>query len=178
MAIVSQETHVFAGPLVDDLRLARPDATDDEIDGGAGHGRARWTGRRRCPTGCDTLVGEGGHALTAAQAQQLALARLVLADPAVAVLDEATAEAGSAGARELEAAAAAATAGPDHADRRAPADPGAPTADRIVVMDDGRHRRAGHARRAAGRSAAGTRDCGGAWERRTTACPANEVRLT
>ncbi|MDD7940443.1 ABC transporter transmembrane domain-containing protein [Actinomycetospora lutea] len=47
----------------------------------------------------------GGHTPTAAQAQQLALARLVLADPAVAVLDEATAEAGSAGARVLEAAA-------------------------------------------------------------------------
>ena len=58
-----------------------------------------------------TVVGEGGHEMTAAQAQQLALARLVLADPAVAVLDEATAEAGSAGARELEATADAATEG-------------------------------------------------------------------
>ena len=61
--------------------------------------------------GAKLLVGEGGRDLTAAQAQQLALARLVVADPAVAILDEATAEAGSLGARGLEEAAAAATAG-------------------------------------------------------------------
>ena len=66
---------------------------------------------RALDDGLDTVVGEGGHALTAAQAQQLALARLVLADPPVAVLDEATAEAGSAGARDLEEAADAATRG-------------------------------------------------------------------
>ena len=59
----------------------------------------------------DTVVGEGGHQLTDAQAQQIALARLVLVDPPIAVLDEATAEAGSLGARDLERSAAAATAG-------------------------------------------------------------------
>ena len=48
------------------------------------------------------IVGEGGHPLTAAQAQQVALARLALHDPPVAILDEAGAEAGSAGARTLE----------------------------------------------------------------------------
>ncbi|MFC4943567.1 hypothetical protein ACFPFQ_08780 [Pseudonocardia sp. GCM10023141] len=57
------------------------------------------------------MVGSGGHSLTVVQAQQLALARLVLADPPVAILDEATAEAGSSGARVLEAAAKRATAG-------------------------------------------------------------------
>ena len=74
--------------------------------------------------GLDTVVGEGGHELTSAQAQQLALARLMLADPTVAVLDEATAEAGSQGARDLERAAAAATAGPHDAGHRAPTHPG------------------------------------------------------
>ncbi len=83
------------------------------------------------------MVGEGGHPLTAAQAQQLALARLVLLDPPVAVLDEATAEAGSAGARELEAAAAAATGGRTvlvvaHRLTQAAA------ADRVIVLEHGR----------------------------------------
>ena len=63
------------------------------------------------PDGLDTVVGEGHHKLTAAQAQQVALARIVLADPPVVILDEATAEAGSAGARELELSARAALAG-------------------------------------------------------------------
>ena len=53
--------------------------------------------------GCDTLVGEHAHHLTATQAQQLALARVALLDPRFVILDEATAEAGSAGARDLEA---------------------------------------------------------------------------
>jgi ATP-binding cassette, subfamily C, bacterial len=85
----------------------------------------------------DTAVGEGGRALTAARAQQLALARLVLADPMVAVLDEATAEAGSAGARALEEAAYAATQGRTvlivaHRLTQAAA------ADRVVVLEHGR----------------------------------------
>ena len=66
---------------------------------------------RALPNGLDTHVGEGHHKLTAAQAQQVALARIVLADPPVVILDEATAEAGSAGARELELSARAALAG-------------------------------------------------------------------
>ncbi|HYC81764.1 MAG TPA: ABC transporter ATP-binding protein, partial [Solirubrobacterales bacterium] len=79
----------------------------------------------------------GGVGLTALQAQQLALARLVLADPELAVLDEATAEAGSAGARVLERAAEAALAGRTalvvaHRMTQAAA------ADRVVVLDRGR----------------------------------------
>ena len=84
---------------------------------------ARWTGRG-LPEGSTRWSARAAAPLTAAQAQQLALARLVLLDPAVAVLDEATAEAGSAGARVLEEAAARRDRGPDRADRRAPADPG------------------------------------------------------
>uniref|UniRef100_UPI000B009B3A ATP-binding cassette domain-containing protein n=1 Tax=Streptomyces lushanensis TaxID=1434255 RepID=UPI000B009B3A len=84
-----------------------------------------------------TVVGEGGHRLTGAQSQQLALARLVLADPPVVILDEATAEAGSAGARALEKAAARAVDGRTAlivAHRLTQA----ASADRIVVMDAGR----------------------------------------
>lgn len=109
VGLVSQEVHVFAGPLVDDVRLARPDATDADVAAALAVVGAGWVAA--LPEGLHTPVGEGGRELTAPQAQQLALARLVLADPPVAVLDEATAEAGSAGARDLEDAALAATAG-------------------------------------------------------------------
>ncbi|MET8091935.1 ABC transporter ATP-binding protein [Micromonospora sp. NPDC005220] len=136
IALISQEVHVFAGPLADDLRLADPDATDAEIATALDLvGATEWV--RTLPDGLATAVGEGGRQLTSAQAQQLALARLVLADPAVAVLDEATAEAGSAGARDLDRAAVAATEGRTTlivAHRLSQA----ATADRIVVLDQGR----------------------------------------
>ncbi|MGY1744488.1 ABC transporter ATP-binding protein [Blastococcus sp. SYSU D00695] len=109
VALVSQEVHVFAGTLADDVRLARPEASDAEVAAALERVGARWV--TALPEGTATLVGEGGTTLTPAQAQQLALARLVLADPPVAVLDEATAEAGSSGARDLEEGAFAATAG-------------------------------------------------------------------
>jgi ATP-binding cassette subfamily C protein len=110
VALLTQEVHVFAGPLAADLRLAAPAATDDELNRAlAAVGALAWVDA--LPEGLATVVGDGGHRLTVAQAQQLALARLVLADPRVAVLDEATADAGSAGARVLEAAADRALAG-------------------------------------------------------------------
>lgn len=134
--LLSQETHVFAGTLLEDLRLARAEATVAEIEKALETVRALdWV--RALPEGIDTVVGEGGHALTAEQAQHLALARLALADPDLAVLDEATAEAGSSGARRLEGAAAAATKGRTTlvvAHRLTQA----ATADRVVVMDQGR----------------------------------------
>ena len=103
VALVTQEVHTFAGRLADDLRLARPGATRKELWAALDLvGARRWV--KSLDDGLDTIVGEGGQRLTATQAQQLALARLALADPPVAVLDEATAEAGSAGARVLEEA--------------------------------------------------------------------------
>ncbi|MEU6223347.1 ABC transporter ATP-binding protein [Streptomyces sp. NPDC047042] len=136
VALVTQETHVFAGPLADDLRLARADATDDDLRAALTEVDALdWVSA--LPEGLATVVGEGGHRLTAAQVQQLALARLVLADPPVAVLDEATAEAGSTGARLLEKAADRAIENRTAlvvAHRLTQA----ADADRIVVMDGGR----------------------------------------
>ncbi|WP_432888133.1 ABC transporter ATP-binding protein [Kribbella sp. CA-245084] len=136
VALLSQEVHVFSGPLVEDVRLARPAATADEVEAALDRVDAlAWV--RALPEGLETVVGENGHQLTGAQAQQLAFARLVLADPPVAVLDEATAEAGSAGARELERASAAATVGRTTlvvAHRLTQAE----QADRIVVLDQGR----------------------------------------
>ncbi|MEV4286827.1 ABC transporter ATP-binding protein [Nonomuraea bangladeshensis] len=136
VAMVTQEVHVFAGPLADDLRLARPDATDDELRAALATVDAlAWA--EALPDGLATVVGAGGHRLTGAQRQQLALARLVLADPAVAVLDEATAEAGSVGARVLERAVERAVDGRTAlivAHRLTQA----ATADSVVVMEDGR----------------------------------------
>lgn len=136
VALVTQEAHVFAGPLADDLRLARPGASDEEItDALERVGALGWVSA--LPSGLATVVGEGGHRLTVVQAQQLALARLVLADPPVAILDEATADAGSAGARELEQAAARALDGRTGllvAHRLTQA----ATADRVVVLEAGR----------------------------------------
>lgn len=136
IAIVSQEVHVFAGTLVEDLRLAKADATEDQVrDALRAVGADDWVAG--LDDGLDTVVGEGGHEVTSAQAQQLALARLMLADPTVAVLDEATAEAGSQGARELERAAAAVTAGRTTliiAHRLTQA----ASADRVIVMAHGR----------------------------------------
>jgi ATP-binding cassette subfamily C protein len=135
VALISQEVHVFAGPLADDLRLARPAATDAELLAALEKvGALSWVDT--LPDGLATVVGEGGHQLTVTQAQQLALVRLVLADPPIAILDEATADAGSAGARVLESSAAAALEGRTalvvaHRLTQAAA------SDRIVVLDAG-----------------------------------------
>lgn len=136
VALVTQEVHVFAGSLVDDLRLAAPDADLDRLRAALGTvGALDWADA--LPDGLDTTIGEGAHRLRTTQAQQLALARLLLADPPIVILDEATAEAGSAGARVLEAAAEATLAGRTglvvaHRLTQAAA------ADRVVVLDEGR----------------------------------------
>ena len=136
VALVTQDVHVFAGTLADDLRLARPDATDDDLwDALRTVGAARWV--RALPDGLATRVGATAHPLGGDRAQQLALARLRLRDPRVAVLDEATAEAGSRGARGLDAAVAAVARGRTCvvvAHRLSQA----VTADRVAYVADGR----------------------------------------
>ncbi|MFJ7071648.1 ABC transporter ATP-binding protein [Streptomyces sp. NPDC098781] len=135
-AVITQEIHVFAGTLRENLTLAAPDATDHEI-----RAALETTGAADLldlsADALDTVVGTGGHPLTEAQAQQLALARLLLADPELAILDEATAEAGSAHAERLDRASEAVLArrtGIVIAHRLSQA----ATCDRIVVMDAGR----------------------------------------
>ncbi|WP_432101121.1 ABC transporter ATP-binding protein [Streptomyces sp. WAC 04229] len=135
-AVITQEVHVFAGTLRENLTLAAPDATDREIRAALETtGAADLLELSTDPLG--TVLGTGGHPLTEAQAQQLALARLLLADPELAILDEATAEAGSAHAERLDRAAEAVLAGRSGiviAHRLSQAAP----CDRIVVMDAGR----------------------------------------
>ncbi|GAA1000946.1 ABC transporter ATP-binding protein [Acrocarpospora macrocephala] len=142
VAMITQDVHVFAGSLAADLRLARPGATDAELREALTRVDAL-TWAETLPEGLDTIVGEGGHRLTATQVQQIALARLILTDPPIAVLDEATAEAGSAGARVLEKAIDQAIEGRTAlivAHRLSQA----ATTDRVVVMDDGRIVQTGH----------------------------------
>ncbi|MGD6750234.1 ABC transporter ATP-binding protein [Streptomyces sp. BH105] len=101
VALVNQEHHVFVGSLRDNLRLARTGAEDAELWAALGAVDADgWAGA--LSDGLDTDVGSGGVALTPAQAQQIALARLVLADPHTLVLDEATSLLDPRAARNLE----------------------------------------------------------------------------
>lgn len=136
VALVSQEVHTFAGTVRDNLTLAAPDVADAEVREALAAVGAL-AAIDVLPDRLDTVVGDGGHLLTPALAQQLALARVLLADPIVVVLDEATAEAGSAGARSLERAALAATEGRT-AVTIAHRLTQAVTADEILVMEAGR----------------------------------------
>ena len=110
VALVNQEHHVFVGSVRDNLRLARSEASDADL----------WAALRSVDAdgwvagfdaGLDTEVGSGGISLTPAQAQQVALARLVLADPHTLVLDEATSLMDPRAARHLERSLAGVLAG-------------------------------------------------------------------
>lgn len=101
VALVNQEHHVFVGSLRDNLLLARTDAEDAELWASlAAVDADGWA--KALDEGLDAEVGSGGLALTPAQAQQIALARLVLADPHTLVLDEATSLLDPRAARHLE----------------------------------------------------------------------------
>ncbi|WP_328791724.1 MULTISPECIES: ABC transporter ATP-binding protein [unclassified Streptomyces] len=101
VALVNQEHHVFVGTLRDNLLLARTGAGDTELWSAlAAVDADGWA--RALEAGLDTEVGSGSTALTPAQAQQIALARLVLADPHTLVLDEATSLLDPRAARHLE----------------------------------------------------------------------------
>jgi ABC-type multidrug transport system fused ATPase/permease subunit len=101
VALVTQEQHVFVGTLADNLRLARPGASDEQLtEAFRAVDAIGWM--EALPDGLETVVGAGGYPLTPAQAQQVALARLVLADPHTLVLDEATSLLDPRAARHLE----------------------------------------------------------------------------
>jgi ABC-type multidrug transport system fused ATPase/permease subunit len=101
VALVTQEQHVFVGTLAENLRLARPDASDAQLEAAlAAVDALEWA--QALPVGLGTTVGACGEALTPPQTQQLALARLVLADPHTLVLDEATSLLDPRAARHLE----------------------------------------------------------------------------
>ncbi|MFN8155841.1 MAG: ABC transporter ATP-binding protein [Candidatus Nanopelagicales bacterium] len=136
VALVNQEHHVFVGTLRDNLLLARPEAGDDALVAALDAVDARpWFDE--LPEGLDTTVGQGGHSLAPGQSQQLALARLVLADPHTLVLDEATSLLDPRAARHLERSLNAVLSGRTViaiAHRLHTAH----DADRIAVVEDGR----------------------------------------
>lgn len=136
VALVTQEQHVFVGTLADNLRLAHAGATDDDLRAAlAAVDALPWA--EALPDRLETVVGAGGHPLTPSQQQQVALARLVLADPHTLVLDEATSLLDPRAARHLEQSLAAVLAGRTVvaiAHRLQTAH----DADRVAVVEDGR----------------------------------------
>ncbi|MFJ2906595.1 ABC transporter ATP-binding protein [Streptomyces sp. NPDC087212] len=110
VVLVTQEHHVFLGTLRDNLLIAEPDAGDEELwDALTAVGADDWV--RELPDGLNTRLGEGGWRTDGSQAQQLALARVILADPHTLILDEATALLDPATARHTERALAAVLTG-------------------------------------------------------------------
>jgi ATP-binding cassette subfamily C protein len=106
--LLTQENHVFTGTLRENLTLAGPGTEDTDL-AAALDAVGLTPGEPDFPEGLDTVLGQGGLPLTAARAARLALARVIVADPDLVILDEATAEADSADAEGLDRAAAAVT---------------------------------------------------------------------
>ncbi|MFJ1806053.1 MULTISPECIES: ABC transporter ATP-binding protein [unclassified Streptomyces] len=136
VVLVTQEHHVFLGTVRDNLLIAEPGASDVQLWAAlAAVGAADWV--RELPGGLDAELGGGGRRTDGSQAQQLALARVVLADPHTLILDEATALLDPTTARHTERALAAVLKGRTViaiAHRLHTAH----DADRVAVMQDGR----------------------------------------
>ncbi|MFF7529334.1 ABC transporter ATP-binding protein [Streptomyces bobili] len=89
VGVVSQETYLFHSSIADNLRFAKPDATDEELYAAARAAQIH-DHIAALPDGYDTVVGERGHRFSGGEKQRLAIARTILRDPPVLILDEAT----------------------------------------------------------------------------------------
>ncbi|GGS67404.1 ABC transporter ATP-binding protein [Streptomyces griseoviridis] len=89
VGVVSQETYLFHASVADNLRFAKPDATDEELVEAARAAQIH-DHIAALPDGYDTVVGERGHRFSGGEKQRLAIARTILRDPPVLILDEAT----------------------------------------------------------------------------------------
>jgi ATP-binding cassette subfamily B protein len=103
IGIVSQETYLFHATIRENLRYGRPDATDEEIEHAAELANIAET-IDSFPDGYDTVVGERGYRLSGGEKQRVAIARVILKDPAVLVLDEATSALDSVSERAVQSA--------------------------------------------------------------------------
>ena len=90
VGVVTQDAHLFHDSIEANLRYAQPDATEEEIVD-ACKGAQIWDLIQSLPDGLDTVVGDRGHRLSGGEKQRIAIARLLLKDPGVVILDEATA---------------------------------------------------------------------------------------
>jgi len=110
VGVVSQETYLLHGTIRENLRYARPDATDDEIENAARQAQVHDV-IAALPAGYDTVVGARGHRFSGGEKQRLAIARTLLRDPRVLVLDEATSALDNETERAVQAALEVARAG-------------------------------------------------------------------
>ncbi|MEV6559539.1 ABC transporter ATP-binding protein [Nocardia sp. NPDC051756] len=135
VVLVTQEQHVFNDTVRGNLLIARPEATEAQLRDALAAVGADWAAD--LPNGIDTTLEGNGHRLDGAQAQQLSLARVVIADPHTVVLDEATAQMDPTSARDTERALGVVLEGRTViaiAHRLQTAH----DADRVAVMDAGR----------------------------------------
>jgi ATP-binding cassette, subfamily B, bacterial len=136
VGIVSQDPHLFHDSIAVNLRYAKPDATDEELIRAATAARIHHV-IARLPDAYDTIVGERGYRLSGGEKQRLSIARVLLKDPAVVVLDEATAHLDTESERLVQAALAETLRGRTSlviAHRLSTV----VDADLIVVLDEGR----------------------------------------
>lgn len=89
VGVVSQETYLFHASVADNLRFAKPDATDEELEAAARTAQIH-DHIASLPDGYDTVVGERGYRFSGGEKQRLAIARTILRDPPILILDEAT----------------------------------------------------------------------------------------
>lgn len=136
IGVVSQDPHLFHETIGANLRYAKPDATDAQLDAACRGARIHDT-ISALPDGYDTVVGERGYRLSGGEKQRLAIARLLLKNPAVMILDEATSHLDNENEAHVQAALEEALRGRTAlviAHRLSTIR----DADRIVVLDDGR----------------------------------------
>lgn len=136
VGVVSQDPHLFHESIGDNLRYARPSATTDELIGACRAARIHDT-IAALPDGYDTVVGERGYRLSGGEKQRVAIARLLLKDPAIMILDEATSHLDNDNEAHVQASIEAALSGRTAlviAHRLSTVR----SADRIAVLDQGR----------------------------------------